>query len=62
MRVKARPENRRALQAGDGLLELVLHESTEALQLSPTDTIAVLDGKTFNEEAIRGTDSVRVIP
>ena len=47
---------------GDGLLDLVVHVQTEALQLSDTDTEAVLDGKTSDGTAIRGTDSVRVVP
>ena len=33
---------------GDGLLDLVVHVQTEALQLSDTDTEAVLEGKTFS--------------
>jgi Tol biopolymer transport system component len=47
---------------GDGLLDLVIHVQTEALQLSETDTEAVLEGKTFNGAPIRGTDSIRVVP
>ncbi len=46
---------------GDALLDLVVHVSTQALQLSETDTEAVLEGKTFNGTSIRGTDSVRVV-
>ena len=46
---------------GDGLLDLVIHVSTEALELSDTDTEVVLEGNTFGGAAIRGTDSVRVI-
>jgi uncharacterized protein (UPF0548 family) len=47
---------------GDGLLDLVVHVSTEALQLSETDTLAVLDGQTFDGKHIRGTDTIRVVP
>lgn len=47
---------------GDGLLDLVVHVSTTALQLRETDTEAILKGKTFDGTAIRGTDSVRVVP
>lgn len=47
---------------GDGLLDLVVHVTTEALELSETDTEAVLDGKTFDGTPIRGVDSVRVVP
>lgn len=46
----------------DGLLDLVVHVSTEALQLSETDTEAVLEGSTFNGIRIRGVDTVRVVP
>ena len=47
---------------GDGLLDLVVHVSTEALQLSVTDTEAVLEGKTSDGTPIRGQDTVRVVP
>jgi len=47
---------------GDGRLDLVVHVETTALQLSETDTITVLEGQTFAGQAIRGTDSVRVVP
>jgi YVTN family beta-propeller protein len=46
---------------GDGLLDLVIHVSTEALQLSVVDTEAVLEGRTHNGMRIRGTDSVRIV-
>jgi hypothetical protein len=46
---------------GDGLLDLVVHVSTDALQLTDTDTQAVLEGTTFDGTRIRGTDSVRVV-
>lgn len=47
---------------GDGLLDLVVHVSTEALQLSQGDTTAILEGRTFDGKRIRGSDSVRIIP
>ena len=47
---------------GDGLLDLVVHVSTEALQLSEINTEAALNGRTFNGIAITGSDSVRVVP
>jgi hypothetical protein len=47
---------------GDGLLDLVVHVSTEALQLSESDTEAVLEGMTFGGMRIRGMDSVRIVP
>jgi hypothetical protein len=46
----------------DGLLDLVVHVSTEALGLSDADTEAVLEGQTFDGTSIRGTDSIRVVP
>jgi hypothetical protein len=47
---------------GDGRLDLVVHVSTSALQFSETDTEAVLEGETFSGQAIRGKDSIRVVP
>lgn len=47
---------------GDGLLDLVVHVTTEALQLSETDTEAVLTGQTYGSEQIQGSDSVRIVP
>ena len=47
---------------GDGLLDVVVHVSTETLQLSDTDTAAVLRGKTSDGRVVKGTDSVRVVP
>jgi YVTN family beta-propeller protein len=46
----------------DGRLDLVVHVEIVALQLTSADTQAVLEGKTFGGTAIRGTDSVRVVP
>jgi hypothetical protein len=46
---------------GDGFVDVVVHVSTDALQLTGTDTQAVLEGKTFDGTTIRGTDSVRVV-
>ncbi|MBI1749863.1 MAG: hypothetical protein HYR59_04295 [Acidobacteria bacterium] len=43
---------------GDGLLDMVIHVETEALQLTEGDTIAVLRGKTFGRISVRGEDSV----
>ena len=47
---------------GDGLLDQIVHVSTEALELNETATEAVLDGFTFGETAIRGVDVIRVVP
>ena len=38
----------------DGLLDLVVHISTQALQLSDTDTQAVLEGQTLDGRGIKG--------
>ena len=45
----------------DGRLDLVVHVSTEALQLSDGDTEAELTGQTFDGLAIAGVDSVRIV-
>src|SRR6266568_2136528 len=46
---------------GDGRLALVVHVETEALQLSASDTQAVLTADTFDARAIAGADSVRIV-
>lgn len=46
----------------DGLLDLVVYVETEALLLSKTDTQATLQGLTYDQKAIAGTDSVRIVP
>lgn len=46
----------------DGLLDLVLHVETAALQLTDADTQAVLEGRTFAGTRIRGSDTVRIVP
>lgn len=46
----------------DGLMDLVVHVSTEALQLSDTDTEVVLEGETKEGKRIRGLDTIRVVP
>jgi len=46
----------------DGLLDLLVHVDTEALDLTDTSTEAVLEGKTFSGRRIKGTDTVKVIP
>ena len=46
----------------DGLLDLLVHVETEALELSPEDTEAVLLGRTYDGLHITGTDSVRIVP
>jgi len=47
---------------GDGRLDLVVNVQTNALQLSSTDTVAVLKGRTRSGQPIKGSDSVRVVP
>ena len=46
---------------GDGLVDLVVHVSTEALELSESDTQVELKGKTFGGAGIEGRDSARII-
>ena len=47
---------------GDGLLDLIVHVDTTALQLTGTDTVAILGGVTFDGIKIRGEDTVRIVP
>jgi len=47
---------------GDGLLDLLVHVETTALQLSEGDIEAVLEGKTYGGLCIRGTDTIRITP
>jgi hypothetical protein len=46
---------------GDGLPDLVVQVTTAALELSASDTEAVLKGRTFAGISVRGVDSVRVV-
>ncbi|MBI4463638.1 MAG: hypothetical protein HY647_02940 [Acidobacteria bacterium] len=46
----------------DGRLDLLLHFRTQDLQLISTSTEAVLKGKTFSGQIIRGIDSIRLVP
>jgi hypothetical protein len=46
----------------DGLLDLVVHVETEALELTESDVEAVLEGVTFDGTPIEGRDSIRVVP
>jgi hypothetical protein len=47
---------------GDGLVDLVVHVSTEALELSVGATRAFLEAKTFGDTPIIGSDWVRIVP
>ncbi len=46
----------------DGDLDLMLHVSTENLQLQVGATTAVLTGMTWDGEAIEGSDTVNIVP
>lgn len=46
----------------DGLLDLVVHVETEALQLSEEDTQANLVAYTSSGLGVTGSDSVRIVP
>lgn len=50
---------------GDGLLDLLVHISTEALDVAARSTnqtgTLTLEGRTLNGGAIRGTDSVKIV-
>jgi hypothetical protein len=45
----------------DGIMDLVVHVSTRALQLTNIDTEAQVAGQTFDGTAMTGSDSVRVV-
>ena len=45
----------------DGDLDLILHFGTQSLQLTPTDTEAVLTGKLNNETLVKGINFIRII-
>jgi hypothetical protein len=47
---------------GEGRLDLVVQITTSALQLTVTDTLTVLKGKTNGGVSIKGTDTVKVVP
>ncbi len=46
---------------GDGILDLVLHVETAALQLTEVSSQAILEGKTYTGQLIRGMDAVRIV-
>jgi YVTN family beta-propeller protein len=46
---------------GDGLLDILVHVDTRALELSSTNTVAVLTGQTFDGIKIRGEDTVTIV-
>ena len=47
---------------GDGFLDLVVQVSTDALQLTDSDTQAIVEGQTYGGVPFRGLDSVRIVP
>jgi len=47
---------------GDGLLDLVLHFSTQALPRFTSDTDISLVGETYDGELITGSDSIVIVP
>jgi hypothetical protein len=47
---------------GDGLIDMVVQVTTQALELSAGDTEATLTGTTVTGDLIQGSDSVRVVP
>jgi probable HAF family extracellular repeat protein len=62
LRGNGQPQSSIADVNGDGRLDLVVHVVTEALELSATDTEAVLVGETYDGIHIVGVDSVRIVP
>ncbi|MEW6214833.1 MAG: hypothetical protein AB1478_06460 [Nitrospirota bacterium] len=46
---------------GDGLLDVILHFSTQSLNLQPSDIEACLTGKTLGGQDFEGCDSVRIV-
>ena len=45
----------------DGLMDFVVHVSTQALTLNQSDTQATLGGKTYGGQTVVGEDSVRIV-
>jgi len=46
----------------DGWMDLIVHIETEELDLSPTDTEALLKAQTFDAIHVQGTDFVTIVP
>jgi hypothetical protein len=46
----------------DGLLDLVCHVVTAQFSIEPGSSVAVLEAKTFGGQAIRGEDSINIVP
>lgn len=62
LRGRGRPQASEQDVDGDGLVDLVVHVETEALDLDENDTEAVLEGLTTGGLEFRGVDSIRVVP
>jgi len=46
----------------DGLTDLLCHVETTQLAIQPGESAAVLEARTFTGEAVRGEDTVRIVP
>jgi len=46
---------------GDGLIDIVVHVDTKALELSAEDTEAILTGETYDGIKFQGVDTVRIV-
>ncbi|MBI3989349.1 MAG: hypothetical protein HY347_07005, partial [candidate division NC10 bacterium] len=46
----------------DGWLDLVCHVVTAQFMIEPGDSLAVLEAETFGGQAIRGEDSIQIVP
>lgn len=46
----------------DGRIDMLIHITTSALVLNDNDTTAVIEGSMFDGSAIKGSDSVRIVP
>ncbi len=47
---------------GDGLLDLVCHVTTAQMFIQPGNSVVVLEAKTFSGQAIRGQESIQIVP
>ena len=45
----------------DGLLDLMVHVNTQEMEISKSDKIAVLEGATYDNTPIIGSDSIRIV-
>jgi hypothetical protein len=46
----------------DGIMDLVVHVSTQELEISNSDELVVLEGETYDNIPIIGSDSIRIVP